>query len=267
MALKLIRNFGHLLTNLHIEYRLFYVNCFGYNFNYNYPHCIALCKEIELYLEEYCSESLRQISIQGSKYSDRHRTLENIKKPFNNVETVYVEKCRFNSEKLPINEVFPSVRTLKLGCNTYDNPSVIRAHFPSVQHLWFHDKNFLSGYGTFQEEDIEEMLKLNPQLKTSLLYLVDNYSRNFTTRLKEYFPNVQFLQNGRTPYNHSFFSFDAFRSEYSPITENRNTFTDITESHGIKISNKYKSILDDLYTLYWNKCFVSRPEKKISLSY
>lgn len=244
MALKLLRNFGHLITNLHIDYRLFFLNTFTVNIQ---PIVHPLCKEIEHYLEEYCSESLRQISFQSHANAYHHIVLEDIQKSFKNVKIVHTRQCTFG-DVLPFNKVFPNLNTLKLGSNFYKNTSAIRVHFPSVENLWFFDEIFLR-YKQFKEEDIEEMLKLNSQLKNSLLYLIVNYNSNFIARLKEYCPNLQPLQNGRFPYDRSIFSYDAFVYNSYP-NGNHTTFNSITESYPIKITEKYKKTLQDLFEIY-----------------
>lgn len=257
MALKLLRNFGHLITNLHLDYKLFYLNIHTWN---GPPIVHPLCKEIEHYLEEYCSESLRQISFQSNVNINHHEVLKDVQKSFKNVKIVHTQLCRFG-DVLPFNKVFPNLNTLKLGSNQYENRSAIRVHFPSVENLWFFDKIFLIGGAKFKEEDIEEMLKLNSQFKSSLLYLKDVYNSNFIARLKEYCPNIQLLQNEPRnepdPYNRSIFSFEAFlrNTDLKRDARDAKTFTDITESHQIKISNKYKNALQDLFELNMHNYF------------
>lgn len=249
MPLKLLRNFGHLITNLHIDYSLFYLrNIYTLeNPHYVYPYVFPLCKEIDHYLEEYCSESLREISFQSSCLTFTHIMLEEVQKPFNNVKMVHTQCCRFR-DVLPFNKVFPNLHTLKLGMNQYIKSSAIRVHFPSVENLWFFDRAFQNPSKILNEEDIEDMLKLNPQLKNALFYLRHDYNSNFIARLREYCPNLQFLQNGRYPFNHSFFSFIAFYNKRH-LKDGRKTFTGLTESNPIKISDKYKNTLQELFEL------------------
>lgn len=201
MALKLLRNFGHLITNLHIDYSLFYLKNIHTLEN---PHYVfPLCKEIEHYLEEYCSESLREISFQSSCNTFNHIMLEEIQKPFNNVKMVHTQCCKFR-DVFPFNKVFPNLHTLKLGMNHYTKRSAIRVHFSSVENLWFFDGAFRNPFMTFNEKVIEDMLKLNPQLKNALLYLIHDYNSNLIARVKKYCPNLKFSRKGRYPFEHSF---------------------------------------------------------------
>lgn len=242
IAFKFLRNFGHLITNLHLDYNLF--------FNLKkYPNQYEACKFIEHYLAEYCFESLRKISLQGSSNTGSYIIFKDIERPFINVENVHMEECTFGKE-LPFNKLFPNLKTLKLGSNIYRETSAIRVQFNSLQNLWFHDKIYQC-FEKFDEEDIVEMYKLNPQLEKSMLSLWFAYSPNFIVRLQEYCPNLQLLPYCTYDYHCSFFSFNAFHFKH--YFDGRITFTDIMASCPIKISNKYKNALEKLFDFYVRK--------------
>lgn len=256
IALKIVRLFGHLIMNLHLDYQLFYVRKGD-------PHSdVKFCKFIDYYLSEFCSESLHEISLQGSFRTAKHYCFEDAHKPFVNVKKVHTERCAFG-EKLPFNKVFPNLRTLKLGYNTWTHPSAIRMNFNSLENLWFYDKNYNIAQMDFKEEDIEEMLRLNPQIQNAVL-LLDNsynvwhrhslsysYSSDFDARLQKHYPNIhislpRFGYHNIFSYDAFFFETDSFSSEYG-----RKKFTDMPEGFPIKISDKYKNSLEKLCESYW----------------
>lgn len=236
IALKLLRNFGHLITTLHLEYDLFFKL-------ENQPHQ-PFCKIIEHYLAKYCSQSLHTISLQGGINTNNHIIFEDIQKPFINIKTVHTEKCTFG-EELPFNRVFPNVKSLKLGFNKYIFPSAIRVQLGSVENLWFCDSIWLLTPREFKEEDIEEMFRRNSQLQNSVLHLYFIYSSNFIARLQEYCPNLQLLKGIHPFYSCSVFSFDAFQQKRS--RNGRKTFTEITKSLA---SKKYEISLQKLYEFH-----------------
>lgn len=102
-----------------------------------------------------------------SKSFDPH-IFKNTHKPLKIVETLAIEYCFFNPDaELPINAKFPNVKFVKLEYNAY--PSRIRTPLPSLKHLWFFEDNNY-GQQKFEDGDILELLKLNPQLEKSIFY-------------------------------------------------------------------------------------------------
>lgn len=168
-AFKLLRTFGHLIKNLHINFLLFENS--------------VLHEMIVKYLTEYCSECLNQFSVD---MCPNKCLFKFIQRPMTNLKTLHVEKC-FIGNELAFNTIFPILETLKLGTNRYTNPSAIRVHFPTVKNLYFSDDNAF-GSKKCQENDIDELLKLNPQLEKVLLILQNNYNSNFVQRLNKYCP-------------------------------------------------------------------------------
>lgn len=234
-ALKFLRNFGHLITNLHVEYFLFHM--------LEKSRDTKFCKIVEHYMAEYCSESLRQISLKGDCSLCEHIILEDIHKTFVNVKIVHTEQCAFG-DVLPFNRVFPNLQTLKLGFNIYNNRSAIRVQFNSLESLWFFDYIYLR-YRTFEEEDIVEMFKLNSQLQNAVIYL--HFHSNLIARIQEYCPDIK-LVRGLFPHIGSFFNFEDF--VYKLNRGDRITFTGFTETYPIKISDEYKIALQDLFDFY-----------------
>lgn len=126
IALKILRNFGHLITNLHLDYNLFFFPDAQRNPKF--------FKFIECYLAEYCSESLQQISLQGGLLTYHRKIFEHIQKPFINVNMVQTEQCSFG-EELPYQKVFPNLKTLKHERNNVENVSVIPFKLTSLENL------------------------------------------------------------------------------------------------------------------------------------
>lgn len=147
-----------------------------------------MSQKIEHYLNEYCSKSLIQLTI---KYNEYCQSL-NARVQFSNIEFLCFEQCRFKHE-LSINYTFPNVRILKLGFNNYYYPSMIRVHLPALIELFFFDTNNVYGK-KFQEDDIDELLKLNPQLEKLGLYLCNKYDPKLIQNVKGNCPNLRHFE-------------------------------------------------------------------------
>lgn len=195
MAFKILRNFGQLIPNLHVQCYLFYA------IEKNLGPMTM--KTIENYLAEYCSDSLVDLSLEDSCYT----LFEGMEKPFTFLKTLHIDLCVLG-EQLPFNKLFPNLQNLKLGFNRYKNPAAIRSHFPSLKNLWFYDGNDITSDSKFQKEDIDELLKLNPQLEKSALAFLDEYSPDFIRHIKKHYPNAQ-IANGFRRRTTNPFSYDA----------------------------------------------------------
>lgn len=238
IAFRILRNFGHLITNLNLEYQLFAISPKRVGRVMQYTGL----KLIEHYLAEYCSESLRQISLEGT-FHDVHIILEDIQKPFINVTTLHIEACAIGKE-LPFNKVFPNLKTLKLGYNIYKQTSAIRYQFNTVENFFFLD--FFDWVDKFTEEDIEEMLKLNPQFKNPSLFFKWKYSSHFIARIQQYCP---YIQSYEYHVCHNLLNFLDFFYR-SRTYDDRKTFTGFTKLNPVKISDKYKNTLQEIFDLY-----------------
>lgn len=174
MALKILRNFGHLIENIHV------------NFYIQSP--LRKCNQqiLEEYFVKYGSNSFIKMSLT----ENRRIFFENIQTPFSNVKSLHIVDCRFGHE-LPFNRIFPNLQTLRLGLNRYSNPSAIRMNFLALVNLAIDDS-----YYKIQENDFEELLKLNPQLEKLEIYTEYGYSPKFISYLKEYCPNIRHLGLG-----------------------------------------------------------------------
>lgn len=165
-ALKFLRNFGHLIWHLQI-------NC-----RFIRPE---LCEEIEHYLNKYCSKMLNNLSL----YSISSKSLfSGCIETFENIDTLHLESCKFNGD-LNMLKLFSRLRLLHLvGRNQFKNTNAIRVSLKSVSDLTIQ-------VNKFEEADITEMLKLNPQLEQLDIYPI--YSHEIVRCINEYLPNLRTL--------------------------------------------------------------------------
>lgn len=227
LALKMLRNFGHLIVNLSLDYILFYTPDIEFN---NSCGGIELIKMIEEYLAEYCSGTLCQLSLQNS---DRHYPiLKDIKKQFLKVKTLQTDHCYFG-EELPFNKFFPNLQTLNLGFNHFENKSHI-VHLRTVKNLSI---DFL--HIKFEEENIQEFFKLNLQLERAKICLIRGFNPDLFPRLKEICPNVKSVFVLRSPFHYD--EFVCGDLEYE---------TKKKYQYPANTSDTYKKNLENLYYRY-----------------
>lgn len=246
IALKILRNFGHLIANLHFDYNLFYIRS---------RRSPEFFKFVEYYLAEHCSESLQKISLQGCYVSIHHAIFEDTKKPFINVHSVQTEMCTFRDE-LPYNRVFPNLKTLKHGRSSYrtirnTDSKLIRVKFNSLENLWFSQLTFNMQY-RLEDDYIEEMFKLNPQIENAVVHYKFKdltISRDFCKRIKKYCPNVQIVHTSFDD-GGQFHIFSFIYFAYHDELHDFKNISDIFDSCPIKISDKYKNALEQLFDLY-----------------
>lgn len=202
MAFKILRNFGHLIPNLHVQFYLFYA------VEKNVGPMTM--KTFENYLEQYCAESLVELSFEHSCYT----LFEGIEKQFTCLKTLHANICTFG-EKLPFNKLFPNLQNLELGWNCYRNTTAIRVHFPVLKNLWFYDHMYFNSDLKFQKEDIEELLKLNPQLEKSTIIFLEKHSPDFIRHINKHYPNAQIVNGLRLQVTNPFSYFEfVFRDTH-----------------------------------------------------
>lgn len=149
MILKILRYFGHTISNLHLH---------------SFRHLLKFSKTFEMYLAEYCHESLEQLSAHGIKLLD-------INKQFLNVQVV---NAKFSDLlELPFNRNFPNLKSVKLKriCfQKFETQLIITHHFPKLTRLSFDGCKY--DIHCFQKDEVIDLLKINPQLEE--LQLVDD---------------------------------------------------------------------------------------------
>lgn len=232
MAFKILRNFGHLIPNLHVQFTLFYAvekNVGPMTMKY-----------FENYLAQYCSESLVDLSFEYSCYT----LFEGIEKPFTCLKTLHADFCTFG-EQLHFNKLFPNLQNLKLGWNCYGNTAAIRTHFPALKNLWLYDDNYCNSDLKFQKEDIEGLLKLNPQLEKSTFFFVDKYGPDFIRHINKHYPNAQ-IANGLR------------RRDTNPFSYNSITFGRSNKIYPAHFSDKYIDSLEKLRKVVHQNSYQNR---------
>lgn len=164
-TLKFLRNFGHLISDLQINFGIFNIN---------------QCEHIEQYLVKYSAKSLRFISLSCHPYKE---LFKNIKDPFSNAYSIKMQNCCFLRSKLAYNAFFPRLRYLQVDANLYEIRSFINTDMPFVKSLAILEDS--------EEDEIVKALKRNPQIVK--LLLVTNYNTQLIQNLNNYLPNLQSL--------------------------------------------------------------------------
>lgn len=151
MGLQFLRCFGHLISNLTIIAK----DCSAFNDN------------ITSYINQYCSETLRKISIAGSA-TETESILTFIEKPFKNVKTVNYYFGHVLIERDWFNRYFPQLSHLTYRIDESKESSkhqCIENHFPHLERL---DINIWSSKRC-DIESVKCLLHLNPQVKRVVL--------------------------------------------------------------------------------------------------
>lgn len=160
----MLRNFGHLITDLQINFALFNVE---------------ICEKIEEYLKTYCSKALSFLSLRCNPFKE---LFEDIETPFTNVYSLEMESCCFLKSKIQYSEMFPRLRFLQLDSNRYETRSVINTAIPFLRSL--------AVLRDFDESEILESLKLNTQIEKLLLI---KYNPDLIRSLNDCLPKLQCL--------------------------------------------------------------------------
>lgn len=137
-----------------------------------------------------------------------YSTLQNVQKQFQNIQFLSFTHCVFK-HKLSINDIFPNVRVLKLGENHYFDKSIIRIHLPGLTELYFHAHGSLSSQ-PIEENDVDEVLKLHPQLEKLVLCSYTIPDSKILQIVKKNCPNLRHFEL----YCHHFFSHDPIHFEH-----------------------------------------------------
>lgn len=170
-CLKLLRHFGHLLTNLSV------------NFEDTKP---AHRAEVERYIYDNCTESLIEIDFGYAELS----TFSTIEKPFAKVEKVSFSDCDLGKEICEFNKWFPSMRHLYIdSCNHIADLKCIENPFPNLTHLELHvNRRIQKG---FQKSNVLECLRLNSNLQS--LTLGNDFDGTFFELASRYLQNLHHL--------------------------------------------------------------------------
>lgn len=138
-CLTFLRHFGQLISKLEID-----------NWDVNLKFAVHL----DPYVNEYCAESLTEISF----VECQTEMMQDLKKPFRKVESVRFEGCNLGSELSSINKWFLYVRHLEVHL----------LHLISLAMFLPGDKN----ENRLSKGNLTEILRLNPQLQTLEISIV-----------------------------------------------------------------------------------------------
>lgn len=165
-ALKILRNFGHLMVELHS----------GIWRMANDPYI----EIYENYLIEHTSGSLVQLSLVESTDFIFYNKL---KRPFTNLKSLRFDFCSLYRQ-LPFNEFFPNLQSLKLTLSFQQlKPKPIKMHFSALTELALNDIE------RFDDNVLLELLQLNPQL----IKLEIAFRDVFVPCVKENCPNLKHI--------------------------------------------------------------------------
>lgn len=160
MAFKVVRNFGHTISNLHVHISSLF--------------CGA---RLVSHLNEYCDESMEELSFHGCDLS-----LSNMKKSFRNLKTFKTLGCILFDKPATIGaKLFPNLKHLKLKDSGFKAPPIVH-HMPQLvrfsftpernnDHLMIKTRMKI----VVDENNIIELLKANPQIEILQLHLLENH--------------------------------------------------------------------------------------------
>lgn len=125
LAFKLLRNFGHMIRNLGIDFTVFNAK---------------ICAEIENYLVEYCCDSLQRLSLVcGSLDNLMKIPFDDLKKPLKNVTTVKIQtihNTKLNHIRFINQNNLPNVKHILIYHDaTYLDDSEQKIHYETVEYF------------------------------------------------------------------------------------------------------------------------------------
>lgn len=182
-SLKILRNFGHTISNLLIEF---------------FPPDIRMTK-IPFYVIKHCSKSLQTLMIRNYVWH-LQSIFKSIENPFTNLKKLLVQECRHESNLWKFDGVvFPNLQTLKFNLNRMESVDFISPkmvyHIKSLKSFSFDDT--MAQYNDKRiYTDIVDMIKLNTQLERfeiALLEQFDEQSFQSLMRHLECLPNLRRL--------------------------------------------------------------------------
>lgn len=171
---RFLRQFGGWIHKMKVNYRESY---------YDIPEVMKKTSEL---INLYCSDSLTELVV-----SDKDAIfVSQITKPFKRVE--YLEIVGDFNNLNGLNEKFPAMKNLSLPSTTINNMTSIYHHFANLVEL---NVNFFDGYSygqpKFQESEIEEVLKKNPQIRSLKMHGPTEYILRVASEL---LPDLEYIR-------------------------------------------------------------------------
>lgn len=152
-------------------------------------------KHIDEYVAKYCVNNLTQFDVWR-----RDMTFENLQTTFPNVEEVRLIDCKLDGTISKFNERFPKMRTLELATSYYssaqiDDRQCIEVHFPHLEHLSINISSLRANAIGFPEENVLNVLKLNPNIRSLNLCSTFGYlTRQFIHEISKICKSLDTLQ-------------------------------------------------------------------------
>lgn len=154
VLLKLLRNFGHIITRISIIHR--------HNKSTNSVRWYQRAIE---YINEYCSDSLVELMLSGEDESTVDLILipENYstyiwQKPFKKLNKLVIKDAMMTDVGYNVSEIFPSLQYLGITLFGPHHFEIFNQHFPQLVHVTF-------PFRTFQEYHYK-FLEINPQIRS-----------------------------------------------------------------------------------------------------
>lgn len=178
---KMFKYFGHLITIVSIENNGTVNKNFRKILKIINENCDGL-KELKLSCIEPQTDSVLNL------FSSKVNIFEYIRKPFNNVESLRLDGSFFKlkNNKLAFNEMFPNLTKLELKYLQLDDENSLSVSFKYLNFLSLIVQNLND------EENIEELILMNPQITTLGALGVSMKLLHFTSI---HLPNLKSLRN------------------------------------------------------------------------
>lgn len=179
---KILRNFGHLISNLNL-YMILYRK---------------YKDKIECYVNKYCSKSVQTLRIYSC--GSPHNILKTDLNSFPNLKKLNIKYCHYEPNLWKFEHTaFPNLQTLKLNLNwmdSIDSPKIEFQTFPALKSFSF-DGTMGHYYDMRNYTDVIEMIKLNTQLEKFEIALLEHCDQQsfelLMQHIVEYLPNLQCL--------------------------------------------------------------------------
>lgn len=204
-AIKFIKHFGHLITNIQIMYHSIFRKS---------------AAKLNRIINDCCSKTLIQIDV----HSVQDDFFQDMTKPFEKVKTLSISGHfkDFGSDKLSFGDLFPSIRNLSLKDVQVSDTSIIDREFVHLEHLsmdiFKYDDN-----RRFTESDVRKIITNNSQIKGLVLA---HCTRSVLRLVNELLPNLESL--GLIYYTEY-----SFESHLEIVFQRLNSFTIEKSSHSL----------------------------------
>lgn len=218
-ALRLLRCYGHLISNLSITFCK--------------PFRTALVKVLH-YTNLYCFETLKSI-----RFSDlgNHIFQTSMEKSFLKVEVVECNQCVFREKIMKLNTWFPAMRRLELSCCSIADPTSIVNLFSLLEEL-----NIFHCESSFTPENVMTAFRLNPQLRQNNLDAT-YFSEHLQMKGSQLLPVLENLMIRKYSFSPAHFkSFRRLNIDFSQIHNGQSTLPRINMSF-----DQFEEVEMDLY--------------------